>query len=167
MSVSEKVGRAGWEAARFLEYERGDYAGFSCGIVAQGKRLVGILEVYQGEQTCRGELLIPMRVTENSRVAAQVEQNRGCFSDPGKYGVIARELGLVFGKYYGDLLVTSHIGLVDRLGVEASLNVSNRFSGSAPRAAETGNTGVAMGLAQHIMDSLPGGWQITPEPLKR
>lgn len=167
MSVAraEQVGQGEWEAARFPEHSLGIYSRFLCGIVVGDKRLTGILLINRYEKGRLGELLIPMRATNSSRLAAHVESNRSCFANPKDYGVIAKELGLVFGRVYaGEVQVSALTGNPDRLGVESSLIVSNRSPGSVSEASEPGDIGAAMGLAQHIMDSLPG-WQITPEPV--
>ncbi len=165
--ISEQPGRGEWEAARFPEYSQGVYSRFLCGVEVGDKRLMGILLVKNRYGDNRlGELLIPMRVTRSSRLAAQTEGNRSCFTDPKDYDAIAKELGLVFRRiYYGELQVTSLTGNPDKLGVESSLIVSNRSPGPASEASKLGDTGAAMGLAQYIMDTLPGGWQITPEPV--
>jgi len=165
MSRSEQIGAGAWEAARLSEYSRSDYAGFLCSIVAGDKRLGGILLVRKREEICVGELLIPMEATGGSPLADVVRGNVAQFAAPDNHKAVAEELGLRFGAHYGYLLVSYLGGTTDRLGVGRSLTLSNRFSRRAPRAPEPGDTGVAMGLAQQIMDSLPGGWQITPKPV--
>lgn len=165
MSVSEQVGRGDWEAARFRrEYEGTTYSRFLCNIVVGDKNLVGIFSVNKYEEQNRGELSIPMEATASSSLADMVGKNAAQFADPNRNDAIAKELGLVFNGDYADLRVSALGGTRDRLGVTSSLTVSNSFSRQAPETTEPGDVGVVMGLAQHIMDSLPG-WQITPEPV--
>lgn len=167
-AIAEQVGRGAWEAARFRgEYEGTAYSRFLCRIVVGDKTLTGIINVWKGGKESAGTLLIPTEVTGNSPLADAVEENVAQFATPNYYyeDQIAQELGLVLDRHYADLQVSSLRGRPDRLGIYSSLTVSNRFSASASRTPEPGDTGAAMGLAQHIMNSLPEGWQITPEPV--
>lgn len=170
MSVrAELVGRGAWEAAKFPEpkYGRGGYSKFLCKVVVMGKELTGIINVWEGEEEkSRGVLLIPTKATGRSLLFEEARENNILLGNTNNYVRVAQTLGVNFDQRYGDLLVGSLGGTQDRLGIESSLTVSNTFSGSAPRAPEPGDAGTAMGLAQHIMDSLPGRWQITPELVK-
>jgi hypothetical protein len=165
MSASEKIGRGAWEAARFREYDTMSLSIFLCNIVAGDKNLVGILEVNKYGKETNGALKIPIRVTRNSPLATQAERNRVYFANPDNYKAIAEELGLGFNRYYEGLNVSSLGENRHGLGVTGSLMVSNYSFTGAPEASELGDTGRAMGLAKYMVDSLPGGWQITPEPV--
>ena len=111
-----------------------------------------------------GKLFIPTGAVNDSLLFEAVKQN--CVNlGTGGYDKVAQGLGVNFGQNYGDLLISSGEGWLDRLGLTDYLTVSNYRSEMAAEAPEPGDTGATMGLAQHIMKSLPGEWQITPEPI--